>query len=358
MKIAVLWTGLSGYLNACLKELASREGVEILVAHNAPEDNAPYDDQQFSWITKRYVWKSKVDAQELGGRLQEFRPDVLVVAGWHISAYQRIARAHRTKCWRVMTMDNPWKGTLRQRVGILLARWFLRPIADAVWLPGERQAIFARRLGFSQREILRGLYSCDRAELARVYEERINEMRPLPRVFLFSGRFVPEKGIETLVKAYEIYRKTCDEPWPLVCCGTGPLQPLIAGRSGIKTLGFVQPSGMAPLLATAGCLIVPSHFEPWALVVHEATTAGLVVLASEKVGSAVHLVQSGYNGFIFQSSDPLGLAELMMRMSALGDERLNEMSRASHHLSLQFSPERWADTLISEYHATFRTAMQ
>ena len=48
MRVAVLWTGLSGYLNACLKELASREGVELLVSHQAPVQQVPFDDALIS----------------------------------------------------------------------------------------------------------------------------------------------------------------------------------------------------------------------------------------------------------------------------------------------------------------------
>ena len=56
---------LSGYLNACLKELASREGVELFVCHQVPDEAAtfnsdpfswipapPFNDDQFSWIAK------------------------------------------------------------------------------------------------------------------------------------------------------------------------------------------------------------------------------------------------------------------------------------------------------------------
>jgi len=44
MRIAILWTRLSGYLNVCLKELASREGVEIFVSHEVAGSDAPFDD--------------------------------------------------------------------------------------------------------------------------------------------------------------------------------------------------------------------------------------------------------------------------------------------------------------------------
>jgi glycosyltransferase involved in cell wall biosynthesis len=163
------------------------------------------------------------------------------------------------------------------------------------------------------------------------------------------GRFVPEKCIDTLANAYVLYREGSSEPWPLVCCGTGPLRSKLENKIGIRVEGFVQPDRLVEILGSCGCLILPSLFEPWALVVHEAASGGLVILASEEVGAVPHLVQPGYNGFIFDNGDVAGLASLMSQVAAMSDARLDKMSRASVTLSRQFSPSRWADTLLESF---------
>jgi glycosyltransferase involved in cell wall biosynthesis len=84
-------------------------------------------------------------------------------------------------------------------------------------------------------------------------------------------------------------------------------------------------------------------------VVHEAASAGLLILASENVGAAVHLVQDNYNGYLFDGQDVKGLAALMSHVSELSEARLDAMSRASHLLSKQFTPARWADTLLQAF---------
>jgi glycosyltransferase involved in cell wall biosynthesis len=346
MRVAILWTKLSGYLNACLKELASRENVELCVADGTFSDAAPFDDSQFTWIENRVRWGAHPDIDPLRRRLAEFSPQVMVICGWHIPAYQKLARAYRGKCVRVMTMDHPWRATFKQRVGTWVAPYHVRPIADLVWLPGERQAVFARKLGFDERVILRGLYTCDHDAFAAVHKRRLAASRPLANFFLYVGRFVAEKGLDTLVRAYQVYRENTDSPWPLICCGAGPQRSILEGRPGIRIEGFVQPADLPNLFGAAGCLVLPSVFEPWALVIHEAASAGLPVLASEMAGAAVHLVQPGYNGFIFGAGDAQGLAENMSRISAMSEERLDAMSRASFSLSQQYTPRRWADTIL------------
>jgi glycosyltransferase involved in cell wall biosynthesis len=352
MRIAVLWTGLSGYLNSCLKELAGRKGVDLFVSSQPPEAQAPFDDDQFAWIQNHLVMRSAADFDPLAARLRAFNPEILLFCGWHVPAYRRMAETMARKCWRVMCMDNCWSGTLRQRLATFISPWYVRPLADAVWLPGERQAVFARKLGFEQCTILRGLYSCDQPAFETVHLSRVAEGRAVPRSFLFVGRFVSCKGVDQLVKAYESYRAASTDPWPLVCCGAGPLVTRLQGIPGIRVDGFVQPDELRTRLASAGCLVLPSTFEPWAVVVHEATSAGLLVLASEKVGATVHLVQNNYNGYIFDSQDAQGLAKLMSHVSSLREEQLDAMSRASHLLSKQFSPKRWADTLLDAFQAS------
>ncbi len=349
MRIAILWTGLSGYLNACLKELASREGVELFVSHQAPVQEAPYDDRHFAWMRNRLVWHSRAEFTPLEERLGAFKPEIVVFCGWHVPAYRRTAKERARQSWRVMVMDNGWRPTLKQRMGTLIAPWYIAPLADAVWLPGERQAVFARKLGFEERAILWGSLSCDQPAIETVHLLRVTEGRAVPHSFLFVGRFVSEKGVDQLVKAYESYRERSIDPWPLVCCGAGPLSSHLEGRPGIRVKGFVQPDQMRNILASAGCLVLPSIFEPWALVVHEAASAGLLILASRNVGASVHLVQDNHNGYIFDGRDVKEIAALMSRVSNLSDARLDAMSRASHLLSKQFTPARWADTLLEGF---------
>ncbi len=351
MKLAILWTGLSGYMNACLKELSTREGVELFVCHKVSAEDAPFDDGQFGWIPNRVAWRARSDLHDLLQRLRSFSPEIMIIPSWNVPIYRAAGREFANRCWRVMAMDNPWRGSLKQWLGILVSPLLVKPMTDAVWLPGERQAMFARKLGFSQSTIMRGVYSCDHPAFAAVHVARIHKDQPLPRRFVFIGRMVEDKGVDKLVRAYSLYREQYSNPWPLTCCGAGPMKSLLEKQDGIKMNGFVQPEKIPEVLASAACLIIPSRFEPWALVVHEAAAAGRLILASEDVGAVPHLVQPGYNGFIFSNEDTAGLATLMSRISAMGDAQLDAMSRASYMLSQQFSPRQWADTLLQSFQA-------
>jgi glycosyltransferase involved in cell wall biosynthesis len=111
-------------------------------------------------------------------------------------------------------------------------------------------------------------------------------------------------------------------------------------------LGFVQPDELPGLLARAGCLVLPSRFEPWGVVVHEATAAGLPVVCTSVCGAASRLVLDGYNGAVVSPGDAEALARALLRMSEADAGTRRAMSQASRSLARQFTPERWAAHLL------------
>lgn len=343
MKIAVLTTELAGYTNACLRSLFDLEDTELLVSRRRPVEAAPYDDEQFGWLDNQFTLDgASPDSALLLDRLERFRPDVLLVGSWHMRAYRAACRGFAARCLRVLFMDNPWLGTVRQWLGVAVAPWYIQRSFDAVFLPGERQEQFARRLGFRGPSIIRGAYSCDWDKFAAVHAARTRSGRIQPRRFLFVGRHVAEKGVDTLAAAYRAYSVSGGEPWPLDVYGVGPLSRVFEGLTGVIMHGFVQPSDLPGAFARAGCLVLPSRFDPWPLAVHEATSAGVPVLASSACGSSVELVQDGHNGLVFDPGSSQELHDVLARFSALPDAVRRAMSDSSFEMSKRFTPRQWA----------------
>lgn len=341
MKVAVLWNNLTGYLNSCLRALADIPGTELFVAHQSSRPEALFAEAAFSWIAQRYCYPDQPDAAELVEALRRFKPDVLIVCGWQRPEYRFACRQMPESCLRVCTMDNYWHGTPRQWLGVLTARWFLHPLFDAAFVAGERQAVFARKLGFSVGQIWRGLYSCDLPAFAAVRQS--HPQSGARRTFIYVGRFVEVKGIDVLAQSYRTYYERVKEPWPLIVVGAGPLGSLLKGLPGVVFHDFIQPELLPLMFAQAGCLLLPSRVEPWGVVIHEATAAGLPVICTDICGAAVHLVQDGYNGYLIPAENAPALTEAMMKFSELSDERRRQMEEGSAALSQQFSPRRWAN---------------
>ena len=141
-----------------------------------------------------------------------------------------------------------------------------------------------------------------------------------PRAFLYVGRLVEDKAIDVLAAAYRRYRAFAADPWPLIVAGTGPESRRLEAEPGVDLLGFVQPEQLPAVFARAGCLVLPSRLEPWAVVVHEAVSAGLPVVCTRACGASTRLVLDGYNGAIVSPDSDPGLAEALGRISNADDD--------------------------------------
>jgi glycosyltransferase involved in cell wall biosynthesis len=275
--------------------------------------------------------------------LDRFDPDVLLVVSWHTLEYRAIARRFRGRALRVLCMDNQWLGTPRQIFGVAVAPWHVQTCFDRAFLPGARQERFARLLGFAPDAIHRGFYSAD---LDEFLPDSKGEDRGGGSAFVFVGRLVPEKGLDCLISAYLAYRDHVSDPWPLVVAGTGPMADAIRQTEGVEWLGFVQPGHLSAVLRSARALVLPSRFEPWGVVVHEAAAAGLSLVVSRAVGAGDEFVLHHDNGYVCAPSSSSDLLEGLLWCHGLSDVDAARARRRSLALSEAFSPERWAAEVI------------
>jgi glycosyltransferase involved in cell wall biosynthesis len=125
---------------------------------------------------------------------------------------------------------------------------------------------------------------------------------------IFVGRLSPEKGIETLLKAWNKLAGKIT----LRIVGTGPLSHQVEAASSqtgsIEFLGQKQTSEVMDLLAGANFLIMPSLcYETFGLAIIEAFARARPVIAS-RLGTMMELVEEGYTGLHFELGDPDDLA--------------------------------------------------
>ena len=133
-----------------------------------------------------------------------------------------------------------------------------------------------------------------------------------PPQFLFLGRISEEKGVRTLLEAWEIYRAKGGKG-VLRIAGEGPLDDEVAARceslEGAEFIGFTSGEEKARLLASCTAMIVPSvWWEPLGLVLYEAYSFGKPVLAARSGGIVDH-VTDGETGWIHEPGNAKQLAE-------------------------------------------------
>jgi glycosyltransferase involved in cell wall biosynthesis len=345
MKIAFCWSNISGYMVACLRELASRHGVDVLGVF--PEirstTNTAFDKETYAGVNIH--WTSPHDSTaHLAGTIGNFHPDVIVISGWNNAKYRAIARSTQfSQATKILAIDNQYSASWRQSLG-RLACWRLFQSFAGIMVPGERSWQLARFLGFAESQIIRGTYGIDYDSFKRAHDSR--RQSSWPRQFAFVGRLVEAKGIDILVSAYQEYRRRVSSPWTLTVCGKGPQQSLLKNQPGIEHRGFVQPRDLPDVLADHGAFVLPSRNEPWGQVIVEAAAAGLPIICTEACGAGVELVHNGFNGQKIPTGKDRALIEAMRWMHDHADQ-VPLFGNRSSELAAAYSAERWADRLLT-----------
>ena len=114
---------------------------------------------------------------------------------------------------------------------------------------------------------------------------------------------------------------------------------------------FVQPEQLVERFRQARFLVLPSLFEAWGLVVHEAALCGCGLVLSDRVGSADDLA-TPINGVVFKAGDGDDLLRALQQAAAFDDARLCAAEAELRRLAQAFGPDRFGRevaALIDEF---------
>lgn len=127
-------------------------------------------------------------------------------------------------------------------------------------------------------------------------------LAPDRRRLLFCGRLIEVKRPDLLVDAFVQIAEQRPE-WDLVMLGDGHLKDTLVQSIPSQLTERVQwipftndQQRVSAIYRACDALVLPSDYEPWALVINEAVAAGLAIVSTDVVGAAVELVVDGENG--------------------------------------------------------------
>jgi glycosyltransferase involved in cell wall biosynthesis len=281
--------------------------------------------------------------------LKKFAPDAIICGGYnYYASWEALSWARRHKAELILWSESNRNDAREERrwVESLKARFLAR--CDRFVVPGRAAGEYLRALGTTQ-EIVVAPNAVDnewfrtQAETIHVRQTEFREKLGLPQRFvLFAGRLVREKGVFDLLDAYATLEGDIRSQVGLVFAGDGicraELEQRAQGMSpgAICFPGFAQREVLAGLYALAEALILPTHSDPWGLVVNEAMACGLPIIVTSVAGCTADLVEDGWNGFVVPLRDPEGLSvalgsvlrntELRHQMSARSLERIRKYS--------------------------------
>jgi glycosyltransferase involved in cell wall biosynthesis len=164
---------------------------------------------------------------------------------------------------------------------------------------------------------------------------------------LYLGRISPEKGMWTLVRAFQRLKGI-----RLKIAGTGPIEADLGeylktnALENIELVGFVKGEDKCKLLADSLFVVLPSEcYETFGIVVLEAFAAGKPVVASN-IGSLPYVIEDGKSGVLFEPGNVEDLIEKVNHLVANPSDIAAMGLHARGLAETKYSPDRSYETLL------------
>ena len=145
---------------------------------------------------------------------------------------------------------------------------------------------------------------------------------------VFAGRLTAEKGVATLVRAWQLWGPEAPE---LRILGGGELREELENRAAglpVRFLGQLGAAAAQQQIAQASLLVLPSEcFEGFPMVVREAFAFGTPVAVSD-LGPLPSIVTHGESGVVFQAANPASLLH-ELRLAWLTPGLLPQLGRGA-----------------------------
>ena len=345
-RILILYRELAGYFIDCVEHLCAEFSVEADIVAYPVNREAPF---QFSTSPKvKVINRHSLSESDLNRMAGGGEYKLIFCGGWSDKAYLK-ALKHRS-CKALLGFDNAWAGTPKQRLAVQYARYAWKPLFDYAFVPGSRQAEFARRMGFAADAIFTGAYSCQVSTFAELAGRRSQRPASNAKRLLYVGRYTAVKCTDLL---FEVWRELDAEGvldgWTLHAVGTGdlfedrPLHPAIVHH------GFLQPDELLALMEDGDAFVLPSRFEPWGVVVHEFAAAGYPLILSDAVNAGEAFLTAGKNGFRFTADRRDELRNALLAMISTGHAERLKMGEESLKRAHTITPALWAQTVYGMF---------
>lgn len=167
-------------------------------------------------------------------------------------------------------------------------------------------------------------FDCEKIE--QIYNpspfEIKNEYNFENKNFVAVGRLTEQKGFDFLIKAWKIFEERNKE-WTLTIVGDGEekenLEELSKDANNIKFVG--KTDNVEMYYKQASCYVLSSRYEGFPMVILEAQSFALPVIAYDCKTGPKEMVFDNENGYLVESSNVEKLAETMIKF-------VNEKSKA------------------------------
>jgi len=288
--------------------------------------------------------------------IEQWQPDVVCVYGWSFWSHLQIMRYFKGKIpvWfrGDSTLINGHRGWKQQ-----IRKWILQRIyryVDVALYVGSHNKAYFRSSGLQEKQLVHVPHAIDNQRFGEdrtceVIQLRNNlKLQNCDTLILFAGKFFDKKDPLRLLEAF---KKVANMRLHLLFCGNGPLESALKtaaqGMENVHFMDFQNQTRMPVLYQACDVFCLPSVSETWGLALNEAMAAGRAVIASNKCGGAIDLIEQGATGWIFPANDTEALVKIL-ELLTIKQFDLATMGKAAKKRIANWSYEKGIANIIRE----------
>ena len=244
--------------------------------------------------------------------ISDENPSIFITTGFSLATIKLWLRS-----WAKETSYIIWSGAI-QRKGRGDSLWYRKLIrrilikrACGFIAYGTNAKEYLASLGADPNRVQVGINTVDTKYFKDETEKIRHKLVPNQtlKYLLYIGYLTERKRVDQLLYVIKVLQNKRKD-FILEIVGSGPELEKLKNLSKelniidfVKFEGFKQKHDIPNYLAKADCLLFPTDYDIWGLVLVEAMAAGLPCIASIHAGATFDLIKDGMNGFVIDFSD-------------------------------------------------------
>lgn len=250
--------------------------------------------------------------------IEQWGPHAILVIGWSFKSHLACLRYFKKKIpvyfrGDSTLLDESGTFTLKKLVRKLLLSLVYKSVDKALYV-GKNNRDYYQKFGLNPSQLVYAPHAIDNNRFAKNKEYFVNDaktwrsrmgIKDHETVFLFAGKLELKKNPLLLLNAF----KSAALPGShLVFVGNGPLEQKLKEQLIVSTnihfLPFQNQTLMPVVYRIGDVFVLPSSGpgETWGLAINEAMACERVIIASDKCGGAIDLIENDMGGYIFKSN--------------------------------------------------------
>ena len=246
----------------------------------------------------------------LNQEIEEWGAEIVWVWGWAFKSHLKALRYFHGKkeVWfrGDSTLLNEPKGiSIKKQLRRIFLKWVYNKVDKAFYVGSHNKDYFTKH-GLNEDQLIFAPHAIDSVRFSDSTGDFLDQANRLrnqlgvsknDHLVFFVGKFEPNKNLIDLINQFN------NSSMKLLLVGNGPQENKLReiAKENIYFLPFHNQSMMPIIYRIGDALILNSKSETWGLVINEALACGVPVIASDKCGGSIDLINQD-NGIVFSNT--------------------------------------------------------